>query len=68
MIPGHPLKGGEIYSTGQLLHPDVKRFGLLTAVLFKPPVPGKNPYDSVEQSNVPSFDNFFQAYFGKFQC
>ena len=60
MIPGHPFKGGCVMSTGQLLHPDVKRFGLTTPILFKPPTPGNNPYEVREQAPaVPSFDKFF---------
>ena len=65
MIPGHPFKGGWVYSTGQLLHPDLKRFALASPVLFKPVFPGKNPYDQVTQTQVPSFSQFFQSYFGK---
>ena len=65
MVAGHPFKGSWVYSTGQLLHPDLKRFSLMSAVLFKPPFPGKNPYDHpVAQSAVPSFSDFFSAYFG----
>lgn len=65
MVAGHPFKGSWVYSTGQLLHPDLKRFGLQTAVLFKPPFPGKNPYDHPVNSAVPSFSDFFSAYFGQ---
>ncbi len=64
MVAGHPFKGSWVYSTGQLLHPDLKRFGLQTAVLFKPPFPGKNPYDHLAVPTVPSFSEFFSAYFG----
>ena len=64
MVAGHPFKGSWVYSTGQLLHPDLKRFGLQTAVLFKPPFPGKNPYDHFATPTVPSFSEFFSAYFG----
>ena len=65
MIPGHPFKGGVWLSTGQLLHPDLKRFGLATAVFFKPPMPFKNPYDGSAPTNVvPSFSDFFGSYFG----
>lgn len=64
MVAGHPFKGSWVYSTGQLLHPDLKRFGLQTAVLFKPPFPGKNPYDHFATPAVPSFSEFFSAYFG----
>ena len=65
MIPGHPFKGGVWLSSGQLLHPDLKRFGLASAVFFKPPMAGKNPYDAaVQGSVVPSFSDFFASYFG----
>ncbi len=66
-VAGHPFKGSWVYSTGQLLHPDMKRFTLNTAVLFKPPFPGKNPYDHFQTSQVPSFTDFFSAYFGKYK-
>jgi hypothetical protein len=65
MVAGHPFKGSWVYSTGQLLHPDLKRFSLQTAVLFKPPFPGKNPYDHPEHHAVPAFSDFFSAYFGQ---
>ena len=65
MVAGHPFKGSWVYSTGQLLHPDLKRFSLQTAVLFKPVFPGKNPYDHSEHHSVPSFSDFFSAYFGQ---
>ena len=65
MVAGHPFKGSWVFSTGQLLHPDVKRFGMQTAVLFKPPFPGKNPYDHPVVHGVPSFGDFFGAYFGQ---
>lgn len=64
MVAGHPFKGGWVFSTGQLQHPDLKRFALNTAVLFKPPFPGKNPYDTIVQGGVPSFSTFFASYFG----
>ena len=65
MIPGHSFKGGVWLSTGQLLHPDLKRFGLATAVFFKPPTPHKNPYDApAETPVVPAFSDFFSSYFG----
>jgi hypothetical protein len=67
MVAGHPFKGSWVFSTGQLLHPDLKRFSLQSAVLFKPPFPGKNPYDHVAVGalGVPSFSEFFSAYFGQ---
>ena len=65
MVAGHPFKGSWVFSTGQLLHPDLKRFNLNTSVLFKPPFPGKNPYDHPEVPHVPAFTDFFSAYFGQ---
>ena len=65
MVAGHPFKGSWVFSTGQLLHPDLKRFNLQSAVLFRPPFPGKNPYDIVAATTVPSFSDFFSAYFGQ---
>ena len=64
MVAGHPFKGSWVYSTGQLLHPDLKRFAMQSAVLFKPPFPGKNPYDTPSVTATPSFSDFFGAYFG----
>lgn len=43
-VPGHPFKGAHILSTGQLEHPDMKRFEINTSVYFKPVAPCKNPY------------------------
>lgn len=64
-VAGHPFKGSWVLSTGQLEHPDLKRFALTTAVLFKPVFPGKNPYDQpVQHPSTPSFSQFFSAYFG----
>ena len=65
MVAGHPFKGSWVFSTGQLVHPDLKRFNLQSAVLFRPPFPGKNPYDHVATHSVPSFSDFFSAYFGQ---
>ncbi len=64
MVAGHPFKGSWVHSTGQLLHPDMKRFEINTPVLFKPVYPGKNPYDIVTKPQVPSFHEFFYSYFG----
>ena len=64
-VAGHPFKGSWVFSTGQLQHPDLKRFALSTAVFFKPVFPGKNPYDKSVEQRVPSFGDFFLSYFGK---
>jgi len=57
MVAGHPFKGSWVFSTGQLLHPDLKRFAIGSPVLFKPTMPGKNPFfpAAVAASTVPSF-------------
>lgn len=68
MVAGHPFKGSWVYSTGQLLHPDLKRFSINTAVLFRPTFPGTNPKEHqhalVADSKLPSFSDFFGSYFG----
>jgi hypothetical protein len=50
MVAGHPFKGSWVLSQGQLLHPDLKRFALSSAVFFKPVFPGKNPYDTTTET------------------
>ena len=67
-VPGHPFKGGFTFSTGQLLNPEIKRFALWSSVYFKPPMPGYTPGDELsqqQQSAIPSFSDFFRAYFGE---
>lgn len=44
MIAGYPFKGGERRSTGELLHPEIRRFNLWHHRLYVPPHPEKNPY------------------------
>ena len=44
-VPGHPMKGGFTFSTGQLLHPELKRFAIATPIFFKPPMPGATVQD-----------------------
>merc|ERR1740130_857707 len=39
MICGHPFKGGSVFSTGYLQHPDMKRFGINDSTFFQPPRP-----------------------------
>ena len=47
MVPGHPFKGGpDWFSTGQLLHPEIKKFGIVTPHLFLPTRPGAGPGDA----------------------
>ena len=63
-MPGHGFKGGNIYSTGYLLNPEMKRFQINTPVAFLPPNPFKLPTFVAGASTVPSFGAFFSAYFG----
>jgi hypothetical protein len=63
-IAGHPFKGGWVLSTGQLEHPDLKRFQIETPVLFKPPNPVKDANYQSPAPATPSFANFFSSYFG----
>lgn len=70
MVAGHPFKGAWVSSTGQLAHPDMKRFAIATAVLFKPPMPSYNPAEKigaeVAHAKLPSFSDFFGSYFGNY--
>ena len=63
-VAGHPFKGGWTFSTGQLEHPDLKRFQINTPVLFIPPNPAKMVNFTTGAAGVPSFANFFKSYFG----
>ena len=67
-IPGHPFKGSFTYSTGQLLHPEIKRFAIAAPFYFKPPMPGYTPGDesgiNSKAPSLPSFSDFFRSYFG----
>ena len=64
MVPGHPFKGVNGMSIGQLAHPDVKRFQMNTQFLFAPPHPEKVMGASAAAVSVPAFGVFFQSYFG----
>ena len=63
-MPGHPFKGGDLRSCGQLLHPDLKRFQIQTPYLFAPPNPEKVAGAAVAAASFPSFGSFFSSYFG----
>ena len=39
MVVGHPFKGGVVYSTGYLTHPDTNRFGITDGTQYLPPRP-----------------------------
>ena len=67
MVPGHPFKGGPgRYSVGQLLHPELKKFGLLTPHLFLPTRPGTNPRDTpvAPVENTQTASDLLSQYFG----
>lgn len=70
MIVGHPFKGGNIMSTGQLDHPDMKRFALADSSLFVPPRLDAwgNTLGQAQPTQVPSFQDFFASYFGATSC
>ena len=63
-VTGHPFKGGNSLSIGQLAHPDLKRFQINTPFLFAPPNPEKVMNGSAASVKIPSFASFFSAYFG----
>ena len=63
MVAGHPFKGGWVSSIGQLQHPDIKRFQIATPYLFAPPNPMKIAGFAAGVSAVPSFSQFYSAYF-----
>ena len=64
MVPGHPFKGINGMSIGQLYHPDAKRFQMNTQFLFAPPNPAKVMGASAGALSVPTFGTFFSTYFG----
>ena len=64
MVPGHPLKGGAVFSIGALSHPDIMRFNLKSAALFSPPNPEKTVTYVKPQLNHPTFGDAVQASFG----
>lgn len=43
-VPGHPFKGGDIVSSGQLTHPDAKRFQIGQSFATLPPNPVKTAH------------------------
>ena len=63
-VPGHPFKGGDVRSIGQVMHPDLKRFQIMTPYQFAPPNPTKVPCADVTPPTFPSFGTFFSSYFG----
>jgi len=66
MVAGHPFKGGVMMSTGQIEHPDLKRFELNDATLFVPPRPDASAYNlaaGLVASSPPAFGDYFATYF-----
>ena len=63
-VPGHGMKGGVHMSTGYLLNPEMKKFQINTPIAFFPPAPTKTAGYVAAASAVPTFGNFFSAYFG----
>ena len=61
---GHPFKGSWVSSIGYLQHPDMKKFAIMTPILFAPPNPLKIAGFTAAVSSVPSFSTFFSSYFG----
>lgn len=64
MVTGHPFKGMNGLSIGQLAHPDLKRFQMNTPFLFAPPNPAKIIGASAGAASIPTFGSFFSSYFG----
>ena len=66
MAPGHDFKKDEGYSIGQLRHPEIHRFHLKSPFLFKPPLPGKTPYDEPHKKNNEQLnvEEFFKSNVG----
>ena len=63
-MAGHPFKGSWVSSSGYLLHPEMKRFQINTPILFAPPNPLKTVgATAAVGATVPTFNNFFSAYF-----
>ena len=63
-VTGHPFKGVNGMSIGQLAHPDAKRFQFNTPFLFAPPHPAKVAGATAGALAVPTFGAFFTSYFG----
>ena len=63
-VTGHPFKGVNSLSIGQLAHPDLKRFQINTPFLFQPPNPTKVAGATASAAAVPTFGAFFSSYFG----
>ena len=63
-VAGHPFKGGDARSIGMLANPEIARFGIMTPILFVPPNPMKVAEYQATCPAVPTFTDFFEAYFG----
>ena len=64
MVTGHPFKGVNGLSIGQLAHPDLKRFQMNTPFLFTPPNPAAVAGATATAASIPTFGSFFSSYFG----
>ena len=51
-------------SIGMLANPELARFAIATPILFVPPNPFKTVGSMEQESSMPTFSDFFDAYFG----
>ena len=65
MIAGHPFKGGAMFSTAYLQHPDMKFFAINDSTAFLPPRPTAvvTTLGAPAAESFPSFADFFRSYF-----
>ena len=63
MIAGHPFKGGAMFSTAYLQHPDMKFFAINDSTAFLPPRPTALAGVSAAAASFPAFADFFRSYF-----
>ena len=63
MVVGHPFKGGMPMSTGQLEHPDMKRFEINDSTAFVPPRPDVANGATFTAAPAPTYFDFFSTYF-----
>ena len=64
LVAGHPFKGGDMMSIGMLANPEMAKFAIATPILFVPPNPFKTVGYVEQEQVVPTFSDFFDAYFG----
>ncbi len=51
-------------SIGMLANPEMAKFAIATPILFVPPNPFKTVGYVAEEQKIPTFSDFFDAYFG----